>query len=268
MVRSARADRTTHSSSAPGRELRRRTAFGNLLRERIRPGGGVPASSYPRAFVQRDVGPVALLRLVGGALRFDSGTFRSSAAAEGLTRLHLAVVMLAAVMTGFAIANGAVSGGVVGASEPGLYRAVILCWAIAVLLHFAVFLGIAWLLQRARRKDAPSLRVLTRLLALSLAPSCLNVFVAIAGYVPGNLTTTFIATRIGPTAFFVVGTLLGYYPDDVALVLGAWGLAIGIVALRVGTGASWLAAAATVLLAARLVGPLPEVADLVMNGVR
>ncbi len=218
--------------------------------------------------MQREVGPAALLRLIGGALRFSSATFRSSASAEGLTRLHLAVAMLAAVLTGFATANGALTGGVVAQNEPGLYRAIILCWAIAVVIHFAVFLGIAWLLQRARRKDAPSLRVLTRLLALSLAPFCLNVVVAIAGYVPGNVVTSFVATRLGPTAFFVVGTVLGYYPDDVTLLLGAWGLVIAIMALRVGTQASWFAAAATVLVAARLVGPLPEVADLVMNGLR
>lgn len=267
MVRSARAGRTTVSGSAPGRELRRRTAFRAVVFQST-----CPATTLwlrrSEILVQRDVGPAALLRLIGGALRFDGATFRSSAAAEGLTRLHLAVVLLAAIVTGFATANGALTGGVVGQNEPGLYRAVILCWAIAVVLHFALFLGIAWLLQRIRRKEAPSFRVLTRLLALSLAPFCLNVLVAIAGWVPGNAAMSFVATRIGPTAFFIVGTLLGYYPDDVTLVLGSWGLAIAVGAIRVGTKASWLVAAATVLLAARLVGPLPEIADLVMNGVR
>lgn len=91
---------------------------------------------------------------------------------------------------------------------------------------------------------------------------------SIAGYVPGNVAMSFVATRLGPTAFFVVGTLLGYYPDDVTLVLGAWGLAIAVVAVHVGGRASWFVAAATTLLAARLVGPLPEIADLVMNGLR
>lgn len=218
--------------------------------------------------MQRDVGPGALARLIGGALRFDAATFRSSADAEGLTRLHLAVVLLAAIATGFATAAGAVAGGVVDQNEPGLYRAVILCWAIAVVVHFAIFLGIAWVLQKARGKSALPLKSLTRLLALSLAPSCLNVIVAVAGYVPGNVTMTFVATRLGPTAFFVVGTLLGYYPDDATLLLGTWGLAIAVVAVRVGGRASWPVAASSVLLAARLVGPLPEIADLVMNGIR
>jgi hypothetical protein len=52
------------------------------------------------------------------------------------------------------------------------------------------------------------------------------------------------------------------------LVLGAWSLAIAIVALRVGGRVSWPVAVAIVLIAARLVGPLPEIADLVMNGIR
>jgi hypothetical protein len=217
--------------------------------------------------VQRDVGPVALARLLGGALRFDASTFRRSVDADGLTRLHLAVVLLAALATGFATAAGALAGGVVAQNEPGLYRVVVLCWALAVLVHFAIFVGLAWLLQKVRRRDALPLRQVTRLLALSLAPSCLNIFVAIAGYVPGNVAMSFVATRLGPTIFFVVGTVLGYYPDDVTLVLGAWGLAIAVVGMHVGGRASWLVAAATTLLAARLVGPLPEIADLVMNGI-
>lgn len=218
--------------------------------------------------MQRDVGPGALLRLIGGALRFDPATFRSSAEADGFTRLHLAVVMFASIAVGFATAAGAVAGGVVAEGEPGLYRAVILCWAIAVLAHFAIFLTLAWLLQKIRRGNALPFRSLTRLLALSLAPTCLSFIAAVAGYVPSNVVMTFVATRLGPMAFFVVGTLLGYYPDDLTLLLGGWGLAIAVVALRVGGGFPWLAAAATVLIAARLVGPLPEIADLVMNGFR
>jgi len=218
--------------------------------------------------LRRDVGPGALARLIFGALRFDAATFRSAASADAFTRLHLAVVILAAISIGFATAMGAVAAGVVGASEPGLYRAIVLCWGLAAVLHFAIFVAIAWLLQRLRGAAALPLRPLSRLLALSLAPSCLAVLVAMFGLASGSAAMTFVATALGPRAFFWLGTLIGYYPDDLTLLLGVWGLAIGVMALRSATDASWAVAAATVLIAARLVGPLPEIADLVMNGVR
>ena len=217
--------------------------------------------------MQRDVGPGALARLIGGALRFDPETFRRSVASQGFTRLHLAVVLVAAISIGFATAMAAVAGGVVQERESGLYRAVVLCWALACVVHFALFVGLAWLLQRFRRGAAMELAPLTRLLALSLAPFCLTVVFALFGYTPGNIVTELVASWVGPTGLFWMGTLLGYYPDDLTLVLGAWGLVIGVVALR-NAGGSWTSATLTVLLAARLVGPLPEIADLVMNGLR
>ena len=218
--------------------------------------------------MQRDVGPGALARLIGGALRFDPQTFRRSVAMEGFTRLHLAVVLVAAISVAVATAMAAVAGGVVGEREAGLYRAVVLCWATACVLHFALFVALAWLLQRVRRSAALPLAPLTRLLALSVAPFSLAVVFAVAGYTPGNAVTELAATWLGPRGLFWMGTLIGYYPDDLTLVLGTWGLAIAVVALRVGGGTSWTSAALTVLVAARLVGPLPEIADLVMNGLR
>lgn len=219
--------------------------------------------------MQRDVGPGALARLIGGALRFDGDTFRRSAAADGLTRLHLAVVLLSAISIGFATAIGALAGGVVKETEPALYRAVVVCWALAVVIHFGIFVALAWLAQLVRGRAALSFRSLTRLLALSSAPACLSVLIAMVGYAPpSNAVMALVASRLGPTAFFWVGTVLGYYPDDLTLVLGAWSLAIAIVALRVGARMSWPVAVAIVLIAARLVGPLPEIADLVMNGIR
>jgi hypothetical protein len=202
--------------------------------------------------------------LIGGALRFDGDTFRRSAAADGLTRLHLAVVLLSAISIGFATAIGALAGGVVKETEPALYRAVVVCWALAVVIHFGIFVALAWLAQLVL-----SFRSLTRLLALSSAPACLSVLIAMVGYAPpSNAVMALVASRLGPTAFFWVGTVLGYYPDDLTLVLGALSLAIAIVALRVGGRVSWPVAVAIVLIAARLVGPLPEIADLVMNGIR
>jgi hypothetical protein len=215
-----------------------------------------------------DVGPGALARLIFGALRFDRATFERAASADGFTRLHLAVVLLAAISIAFATATGAVAAGVVGASEPALYRAIVLCWGLAAVLHFVLFVAIAWLLQRVRGAAALTFPALTRLLSLSLAPSCLAVLLALLGFGSGSAAMTFVATQLGPRAFFWVGTLIGYYPDDLTLLVGLWGLVIGVVALRVGANTSWAAAAATVLVAARLVGPLPDLADLVMNGLR
>jgi hypothetical protein len=218
--------------------------------------------------VQRDVGPGALARLIGGALRFDRETFRRSAASQGFTRLHLAVVLVAAISIGFATAMAAVAGGVVEEREAGLYRAIVLCWALACVLHFLLFVALAWLLQRVRRGAAMEFAPLTRLLALSVAPFCLTVLFAVFGYTPTNLATELVAGWLGPRGLFWMGSLLGYYPDDLTLLLGAWALAIGVVALRIGGGGSWTSATLTVLVAARLVGPLPEIADLVMNGLR
>lgn len=218
--------------------------------------------------MQRDVGPGALARLIGGALRFDAATFRRAGGAEGFTRLHLAIVVLAALSVGLATAMGAVAGGVVAEGETGLYRAVVLSWVIAAIIHFSLFVGLAWLIQRPRGRAALAFGSLTRLLALSVAPFCLTVIFAAVGYVPGNLVMELVATQLGPRALFVVGTALGYYPDDLTILLGTWGLAIGVVGVRVGGRSSWLVAASTVLFSARLVGPLPEIADLVMNGFR
>ena len=217
--------------------------------------------------MQREVGPGALLRLIWGALRLDPAVFGRAASAEGLTRIYLAIVLFAAISWGFATATMAVAAGVLDEHELGFYRAVVISWAVAIVVHFLLFVGIAWLLRTVVRAAIP-IQVLTRLLALSLAPYCLGILLAWTGYEPTEFVMESIAKAVGPSVFFLIGSLIGYFPDDLTILLGTWGLAIAIWALRRGGVASWPGAVATVLVAARLVGPLPEIADLVMNGVR
>jgi hypothetical protein len=202
-----------------------------------------------------------------GALRLDPEAFRSAVSPEVRTRLHLAVVILAAISFGFATAMGAVAVGVLGEHEVAFYRAVVMSWAIALVVHFLLFVGIVWLLRKLMRSPHVALAALTRLLAMSLAPYALGVLVAWAGYTPGDLAMQWLAANLGQSWFVLLGALLGYYPDDLALALGFWSYAIAIAGLHFGARTSWAGAAAVVLVAARLVGPLPELADLVMNGV-
>lgn len=218
--------------------------------------------------MQREFGPRALVRLIWGALRLDAETFRRAAGTDGLTRLHVAVALLAALSTGFATATGAVAAGVLGEKEAGFYQAVVMSWALAFALHFLLFLGIVWLIRKLTRSRALPFDALTRLLALSLAPYCASMFLAWAGLTSGDAVMRALANGLGASWFFLLGTLIGYYPDDLTILLSLWSVVIAISGLRVGGGSSLAGATATVLVASRLVGPLPELADLVMNGVR
>ena len=136
-----------------------------------------------------------------------------------------------------------------------------------MVVQFAIFVALVWLLLKITRARQITLRGLVRLLALSLAPCLLTVVASILGYSTTNLLTEVLATRLPPNGLIIWGTIFGYYADDLTVVLSIWGYAIAIGALRA-VGVSWGAAGLAVAVAARFVGPLPEFADLLMNGVR
>jgi len=153
--------------------------------------------------------------------------------------LYLAVVVLAALSVGWATGTGAVAAGVLKERETALYRGVFISWTVALIVRFFLFVGTVWLLRWVTRRPHVGLGALTRLLSLSLAPSCLLVIAGVAEF----------------------------YPDDLVAPVTVWACAIAIVGLRVGGGASWLNAVVVALLAYRFAGPVAEIADLIMSGI-
>ncbi|MBM4246489.1 MAG: hypothetical protein FJ148_22285 [Deltaproteobacteria bacterium] len=186
--------------------------------------------------MQREVGPGALARLIGGALRVDGASFREAVGPDGRTRLYLAIVLLAAVAAGFATATEAVSSGLLSERDVSVHRVLLIGWALAVVLQFVLFVCAVWILRVVTRRPPVPFRALLRLLALSLAPSVLLVL--------GPLS--------GQTAI-------------VTAIVTVWRWVIATAGLRVGTSASWPGALLAVVLADLVSAP---VAELVMLGVR
>jgi hypothetical protein len=184
--------------------------------------------------VHRDAGPGALVRLIGNALRLDANTFRNALGPDSLTRLHLAVVIVAAISAAFGAATQATSEGLLQEREIGLYRVFVIGWGVGMIVHFLLFVGAVWLLRAITRRPPVDFQALLRLLALSLAPACL----------------LFIGAAIG-------------YPEQTGTVVTLWRWLIALVGLRVATGASWLGAAGLVIVADLVASP---VADLLMLG--
>lgn len=184
--------------------------------------------------MQRDVGPGALLRLIGNALRLDANTFRFAVGPEARTRIHLAIVVLAAISAAFGAAAHALNAGLLQEREVGLYRLFVIGWGLGMIVHFVLFVCAVWLLRTITRRPQVPFDALLRLLALSLAPVCLS----------------FLGPAIG-------------YPSETGAVLTLWRWAIALVGLRVATNASWLGGVALVLVADLIASP---VADLLMVG--
>lgn len=185
---------------------------------------------------QRDVGPGALLGLIGNALRLDRATFAKAVGPDGRTRLHLGVVMVAAIASGFAAAMAAVGAGLMKDDEVALYRVFVIGWAIAIVVQLVLCTAVVWGIRAITRRPPVPFAALLRLLALSLAPCCL----------------LFLGPLLGQTAI-VTG------------IVTIWRWVIATVGFRVGLDASWLGAIATVLVADAIAGPITS---LVMLGAR
>ncbi|MEW6272562.1 MAG: hypothetical protein AB1689_25060 [Thermodesulfobacteriota bacterium] len=185
--------------------------------------------------MESNVGPGALFRLIGGALRLDGQTFARAVADPVVNRLGLAIVVMAALSNGFAYAAEAVAKGMVGEREYAVYRLLVIVGVVEVLAHFFLFTALAWLLRCIVDRPLPPIGRLLRPLAIALAPSCL----------------------------LFLGALVGY-PDVVRGVLALWRLIASVVALRAAVDASWLGAVATVLVADLAAAPL---VDLTLFGV-
>jgi hypothetical protein len=186
--------------------------------------------------VQRDVGPGALARLIGGALRLDGATFRAAVTVPDRTRLHLAIVVLAAVSGGFAAASEAVASGLLAENEVAVHRVLLIGWGFAIVLQFLLFVCAVWGVRLMTRRPPVAFLALVRLLALSLAPVLL----------------TLLGPLFGQAAI-------------VTAVVTIWRWAVAIAGLRIGTAASWPGAILTVVIADLLSAPI---AELVMLGVR
>jgi hypothetical protein len=189
-----------------------------------------------RSHVQRDVGPGALARLIGGALRLDGATFRAAVMVPDRTRLHLAIVVLAAISAGFAAASEAVASGLLAETEVAVHRVLLIGWGLAIVLQFVLFVGAVWGIRFVSRRPPIPFWALVRLLALSLAPVVL----------------------------MVLGALFQQAAIVTAIVT-VWRWAIAITGLRIGTDASWPGAIVIVVLADLLSAPI---AELVMLGIR
>ncbi|MBY0279179.1 hypothetical protein K2Z84_27920 [Candidatus Binatia bacterium] len=186
--------------------------------------------------MQRDVGPGALARLIGGALRLDGATFRAAVEVNDRTRLHLAIVVLAAISGAFAAATEAVASGLISEGEVAVHRVLLIGWGIAIVLQFVLFVTAVWGLRLVTRRPHVPYLALVRLLALSLAPGVL----------------------------MVLGPLFGQAPVVTAIVT-IWRWAVAIAGLRVATAASWPGAVLTIVVADLLTSPI---AELVMLGIR
>jgi hypothetical protein len=185
--------------------------------------------------VQRSVGPGALLRLVGGALRFDGATFRAAVSPSAPTRLHLAIVALAAVSNGYAYAMEAVASGMIGENDFALYRLLLLVGAAETVVQFLLFVGVIYLIRLIARRPPVGFAALCRLLALGVAPICLMF--------------------LGP-AFGVQDWLRGG--------LIAWRIVISVVGLKIATESSWIGAVLTVVAADFVSSPI---VSLLMFGI-
>ena len=186
--------------------------------------------------MQRDVGPGALARLIGGALRLDAATFRAAVDVQDRTRLHLAIVVLAAISGAFAAATDAVASGLLSEREVAVYRVLLIGWGVAIVLQFVLFVSAVWGVRLVTRRPPVPYLALVRLLALSLAPG----------------------------VFLLLGPLFG----QVAIVTGVvtvWRWIVAIAGLRIATAASWPGAVLTVVVADLLSAPI---AELVMLGIR
>ena len=186
--------------------------------------------------MQRNVGPGALLRLIGGALRLDGATFRAAVAPSAPTRLHLAIVALAAVSSGYAYAMEAVASGMVGERDFALYRLLVLVGIAETVIQFTLFVGVVYVIRLIARRPAVGFGALCRLFALGVAPVCLMV--------------------LGPT-FGVQDWLRGG--------LIAWRIVISVVGLKIATESSWISAVLTVVAADFVSSPIVSV---LLFGVR
>lgn len=186
-----------------------------------------------------NVGPGALLKLIGGGLRLDRETFVRAAGDLAVNRLGLAVVILAALSNGFAYASEGVARGMVGEREFVVYRLLVIVGIAEVVVHFFLFTAVVWLARLVADRGQSRFGVLMRPLAVALAPSCL----------------------------VILGPLLGY-PDTVRGVLALWRLAASVVALRAALGVSWVGAALTVLVADLGAAPLVDLALFGVSGGR
>lgn len=186
--------------------------------------------------MQRDVGPGALARLIGGALRLDAATLRAAVDVRDRTRLHLAIVVLAAISSAFATGTEAVASGLLSEREVAVYRVLLIGWGVAVVLQFALFVSAVWGVRLVTRRPPVPYLALVRLLALSLAPM----------------------------VFLLLGPLLGQ-TAIVTAVVTVWRWVVAIAGLRLATGASWPGAVLTVVTADLLSAPI---AELVMLGIR
>ena len=156
--------------------------------------------------------------MIGGAIRLDGATFRNAVAGVGETRLHLAIVAVAALSSGFAYATEAVSGGLVAERDFALYRLLILVGVAETAVQFIAFVGVIHVMRLITRRPAIGFGALCRLMALGLAPVC----------------------------FVFLGPMFGVQ-DWVRGGLIAWRIVISIVALKIGTDSSWITAVLTVL---------------------
>jgi len=181
--------------------------------------------------VESNVGPGALIKLIGGALRFDRELYTRAIEGSTYNRLGLAVVILAALSNGFGYAAEGVARGMIGEREYAVYRLLVIVGVAEVIVHFFLFTAAAWLVRLlVDRPRAPYTRLM-RPLSLALAPSCL----------------------------LFLGALLGF-PDAVRGVLALWRIAASVWALRLAVDASWPGAIVTVLVADLVAAPVVHLA--------
>lgn len=158
--------------------------------------------------------------MIGGALRLDGATFRNAVAGMGETRLHLAIVAVAALSSGFSYATEGVASGLVAERDYALYRLLILVGVAETAVQFIAFVGAIYVIRLIARRPPVGFGALCRLMALGLAPVC----------------------------FVFLGPMFGVQ-DWVRGVLIAWRIVICVVGLKIGTESSWIGAVLTVLVA-------------------
>lgn len=178
--------------------------------------------------MQRNVGPGALLRLIGGALRLNGATFRNAVSATAETRLHLAIVAVAALSKGFAYSMEPLPDEIATVQAPAVYQRLLLLAGVGeTAIQFVLFVAAVYLLRRLTRRPPLGFAALSRLLALVFAPVC-----------------------------FTAAIPLLSIPNWAGIALVVWPVVIAVVGLRVGAGSSWIGALFTVLVAAYICAPL------------
>jgi hypothetical protein len=165
-----------------------------------------------------------------GALRLDGETFREAVLPSAATRLHLAMVAVAALSSGYAYAMEGVTSGMLGERDFALYRLLVLVGIAETVVQFVLFVGALYLMRLIARRRGVGFGALCRLMALGMAPIC----------------------------FMFLGPWLGIQ-DWMRGALIAWRIVICVVGLKIGTESSWISAALTVLAADFVSAPVVKV---------